>query len=150
MRPDRSTCWNRPTPRRDGARAFTMVEVLVAMTILSIGMLVVSGSFSAASRAVARTRHMSGAAELAVGKLDEAATALPAEMTSASGSEGRYQWQRWFENKPHNLIKALVRVTWLQQGRTETLLLSRVIIPRGGNAASARMPEGEALCAMIE
>ena len=122
----------------------------MAMTILSVGMLVISGSFSAATRAVARTRHMSEAAELAWRKLDEAATALPEEMTSTSGSEGRYQWQRWFENKPHDLIKVSVRVAWLQQGRTETLLLARVIVPRGDNAASARMPEGVTLCAMIE
>ncbi len=53
-----------------GTRGFTIAEVLVAIVLLSVGFLAVAGSSGAVARMLAHGRRSSGAATVAVSRMD--------------------------------------------------------------------------------
>ena len=79
-----------------GSSGFTVVEVLVAVVVISIGLLALAGSSAAAARMLAGGRQATLAAEAAERRLEElrrqahaAAPACPAPASgSVSGSDG--------------------------------------------------------------
>ncbi|HEY7479445.1 MAG TPA: hypothetical protein VH680_02925 [Gemmatimonadales bacterium] len=56
---------------RPGSHGVTVVEVLVAVMVLTVGVLALAGSFAAMSRMVGRGGRATIAAEVAAGRLDE-------------------------------------------------------------------------------
>lgn len=114
--------------KRDGA--FTLIEVLVATTILAGGIIGVVGAFSLSDRAASRACRLRGAAEVAQRVLASAVAANAEKLQPASGSSGRFAWKLIYSDKPHDLMLASVSVTWLDRGRTETFELSRIFLPQ--------------------
>ena len=73
-----------------GSSGFTVIEVLVAVLVISVGLLALAGSSSIVARMLARGRQETLAVEAAERRLEElrrqAHTAAPACPTPASGS----------------------------------------------------------------
>lgn len=73
-----------------GSSGFTVVEVLVAVTVISIGLLALAGSSAAVARMLAGSRQATLAVQAAERRLEElrrqAHAAAPACLAPASGS----------------------------------------------------------------
>lgn len=117
------------TRRRDRSPGFTLAEVLVAMGILSVGIVGVVGAMSTCARADGRNRRTADAVALAERRLALAAATPTALLTPGAGQEGDYQWTLTLDDGPHGLKCATVRVQWLQQGEARTYRLRRILAP---------------------
>ena len=120
----------RSRPKRRNSGGFSLLEILVAVTILSVGILGVLAGFSVSTRAAARAYRNDQAAVIAQGKLDEVLVLPASELEPASGESGQFHWALEFEAKPLGLVRATVVVGWLEQGRPETYRLSQLFLPQ--------------------
>lgn len=118
-----------PATRRN-TRVFTLIEVLVAMTILAVGILGVLGAFSVSMRAASRASRLDEAVSIARKEIELAVTARADELAPKSGSSGLYAWQLTFVRKPHNLLRASMEIKWTERGQTRTFKLSQVFEPQ--------------------
>ncbi len=110
-------------------RGFSLVEVVVAMSIFAGGVLGVMGAFSVATRTGTQALRLDTAVELAERKLN-AAVILPADrLQPHNGEEGIFQWQVGYTSKPHQLMAATATVTWLDRGADRRFQLTRVFLP---------------------
>lgn len=129
---NRPRCAGRPLMRRRGSRraqAFTLLEVLVATTLLATGIVGVLATFSLSVRAASASEHLEDAVQLASVRL-ELAVATPADrLRPESGNAGRYAWDVAFTDKPEGLVLATIRVTWSESGRPQTFQLSQLFKP---------------------
>ena len=126
-----------PVRRHDSRRAataFTLLEVLVASTLLATGIVGVLAVFLASVRAASAAEHLEDAVSLASIEL-ELAVATPADrLQPLSGNSGRYAWAVAFTDKPEGLVLTTVRVTWSEGGRPQAFQLSQLFKPDGGPA----------------
>ncbi len=120
-----------PHPVR-GERGITLVEVLIAIVVLSIGILAVGQLFPAGSRSQVRARMTTSAGYYAQEKLEELACLTftapdlnpgrhPASGTEPVGSTG--QWGRFYELTTMaapltNLKRVTVTVQWAGGSRS--------------------------------
>src|SRR6478672_6177180 len=99
-------CVNRPPARRRGNRrvaGFTLLEVLVATTLLATGIVGVLATLSVSVRAASAAEHLGDAVQLASGRL-ELAVATPADrLQPERGDSGGYGWTVAFTDKPEGL-----------------------------------------------
>ncbi len=128
----------RDAPREQGG--FSLVELLVALVVLSLGVLAVAQLFPAGSRTMQSSRMLTTANFLAQQKIEElsgldwtdAALSVgrhPAASFEALGSSG--QWKRFYKvdllpAPLDNLKRITVNVSWThmgQRGLTDTLYL---------------------------
>ncbi len=126
-------------------RGFTLLEVLVAVSVLGIAMVLIVSLFSGALGSVRVSRGYSDALLLAKEKMDEA-FAQAADMDiedgmKEEGSTGGLRWEMVYgvfddgtETGPH-LYNVKVSVMWKEGGKTKTLSLEGVLPPlvKGGS-----------------
>lgn len=79
---------NAPSAR--DARGFTIVEVLVAVLILSVGMLALASTAATVTRMIGQGQRFSEASTLAVERFEIIRAQDCADMGSGSADEGRY------------------------------------------------------------
>ena len=104
---------------------FSLIEVLVAMTILTAGILGVMEAFSLCTQTASGGLRLAEATAIAQNQL-ELAACVPAEsIEPQTGTSGPCTWQVTLAEKPHGLVLALVTVKWMQQGRPQTFQLWR-------------------------
>ncbi len=115
---------------RSSSVAFTLLEVLVASTILSFGILALLQAYSISTRVVSRSLRLDKAASIAQREL-VLAEAVPREQLAAkSGVDGKFRWKLILEGKPHNLVMGTVQVRWQEKGKREEFKLSRIFSPQ--------------------
>ncbi len=115
------------TPRGD--RGTTLVELMIALVMLTVGILAVAQLFPAGSRSELQARLTASGSYYAQEKLEELAGAawtdasLSVGRHPASGSEslGSGKWQRFYEVSAmttplDNLKKVTVTVQWVYHG----------------------------------
>jgi len=117
-------------PKPSSEAAFSLLEVLVAVTILSVGVLGVLTGFSLSTRASARAYRTDQAAAIARCQLEQALALPTRELEPGTGTSSRFHWTLDVEGKPHGLVRATVTVKWLERGQTESYRLSQVFVPR--------------------
>ena len=116
-----------PAPRSRGSRGFSLIELLVALVVLSLGVLALARLFPAASREQLRDRMRTAASYYAQDKV-EALRALPT--TDINLADGRHPgaltneslgttgaWQRYYtishlDEPLDNLARVDVVVRW--------------------------------------
>ncbi len=110
------------------ARGFSLIEILVSMTILAVGILGILGGFSLGARVGARTQRIQEAAAIAERELKLASVSLPDGLQAATGSQGLYKWELKFINLREALVRATVEVGWHERGNPERFTMSQIIL----------------------
>ena len=127
---------------RSGAAGFTLVEVLVALAILSGTMVVLYGAMGDAASRLARAQAEAGAVALAQSKLDEVGLTIAPIVGDVSGAQGPYAWTvsiavsgtaeervAW----PAVLAEVSVNVTWSDGAQKHALAVRTLkLLPKGG------------------
>jgi len=121
-------------PDRDGG--FSLIEVLVAFSILSLSLPVILAVFSNALRASARAAQYELATQLADSKLTELSVARGLELEDMAGTYAeRYEWQAtvrqpdwWMPDatlaQASTPYEITVRVSWSELGRERSVVLT--------------------------
>lgn len=112
--------------KRFRAQAFTLVEVMVATTILGAGIIGAVAAISLSSRAAGSSFRLAEAANLASNRI---ALAIAGERAQR-GEEGPYRWDLTVEEKDNGLRMARVEVTWQQQGEQLSYTLHELFLQR--------------------
>ncbi len=122
---------NRRSRTEDIRRGFTLIEVLVSVSILSFGIIGVLEAFSLSLRAGSRAAHLGEAVDVAQRELEltAVATASGGDLMPQTGKSGRYNWELKLREIQHGLTLATVEVKWLERGKHDTFKLSRVLLP---------------------
>jgi len=115
--------------QRKNDRAFTLVEVLVALTIFSVGVLGVLGAIAKSSNIASRTQRLDGAVMLANIRLEEAICVPVDKLQARQGQEDRYTYAISMENRPGGLMMAKIIVQWLEGGNTQEYSISKIFLP---------------------
>ena len=112
-----NTSWH---PYGRTGRAFTMVEVIVAMTLLGITILAVFGALRTCAGATHHARLLTGSVLLAERLLTETCLDRNRAFETREGTEGIYQWRIRVVPTPVESLGAVhVRVKWPEQQRQQ-------------------------------
>lgn len=109
--------------------AMTLVEVIVALSILSGGIIGVAGTFSMCSRAGSLNLRLGEAAMIAERELRLAVATAGDSSRAFSGESDLHKWNITFEDMSHGLVRVTVAVSWAQQGRDREFTLSEIFLP---------------------
>lgn len=113
-------------PLRDG---FSLLEVIVAMTVLGVGILGVMAALSMSLRIDGESTRLVGAVEVAEREL-VAATLVPTGSIQATrGVDGTYQWTVAYAQKSEQLFLVSVTVQWMARSEAKQYRLSRAFRP---------------------
>lgn len=112
-------------------RAFTIVEVLVSMAILSTSMLAVFGVFRMCSKASVTSQRLTQSTLLAEKLLVETTLDNNLGYQTKNGTEGLYDWQvKTSQTEVESLALIEVTVQWSQQtNKKEYQLKSLLYLP---------------------
>jgi len=121
---------NRTTGTSAGDRAFSLIEVVVALTIFSAGIVGVMGTFSLCTRAAGANLRLAEAVALAQRQMELSVATPPDQLAGRSGTENRFNWGLTVEQMPQGLLRASVAIDWLERGQRKNYRLSQILLPR--------------------
>ena len=105
-------------PPRHPRLGFTLVEVLVAMTVTSVGLLGVFGALRMAAATANLVRLQEQAQRIAERRMTGLLVEPIEQMGSRKGQEGAFAWEDAIRTtKDPDLAEVVVTVQWLHQGR---------------------------------
>jgi len=120
--------------RADGARrrGFILLEVLLAVAIVSTGLAAVLAAFRVSLTAARRAEDVTVATLLAEGKLAQFRAVSPEIIGTSEGDFGEsqpaYRWRADIRPVPQrNFYTVVVEVWWLEQGRERSVVLASLI-----------------------
>lgn len=105
---------------------FTLVEVLIALTILSVSVLGIIQSISVCSHNATKALRLTEATGIARREMALAVLAKGSG-SPATGGDGVFQWKVETSEKAENLLLISVAVTWQERGRPQVFRLSRML-----------------------
>lgn len=105
---------------------FTLIEVLIALTVLSVSVLGIIQSISVCSGNATKALRLTEATEIARREMALAVLAK-ASGSPAAGRDGVFQWKVESSAKAENLLLISVAVTWQERGRPQEFRLSRML-----------------------
>jgi prepilin-type N-terminal cleavage/methylation domain-containing protein len=114
---------------------FTLLEVLVAMTVLSVGIVGVLAAMSLSVRASGQAWRVDEVSRLAQNQLALAANLSVDQLEPSNGVLERYKWLVSYAEKPHGLVVACVTVEWMEEGQARTYRLCQVFRPRAAEGS---------------
>lgn len=114
-------------------QAFTLIEVLIAMTILSVSVTGVFAVFLLGLQTTARASNLSQAIDVACNVLNEASVLPTDSATGLEGTTGRFGWSVVVKQKPENLTLITSTVRWSEGGEPHEYKLSRLFLPKPQN-----------------
>jgi len=119
-------CAELPVSRRRAVRGFTIVEVLVAMTVTSVGMLAVFTALRMAHSTAGLISEQQQAQQLAQRHMTSLLVEPIERMGAQTGQTGRFSWQHAIRRtKDPDLAEIVVSVRWAHQSqRREFQLVS--------------------------
>jgi len=113
----------------------SLVEVLVALTVFSVGILGLLGTIVLSSNVSSRSERLDGAVALANAKLAQATCVTADQLEAQQGQDDRYSYVLSFEDRPGGLLAARMTVQWLERGGVREYTISKVFLP-------AQVPHG--------
>lgn len=107
-----------PEPGRAG---FTLVEIMVAVVILSIGILGLAATASVVTRQMTGSVHQSVAANVAYSRMEHIRTGNCVAMADSSGTATtRNVREKWVITKTNNALLVYDTITYLVRGTKKT------------------------------
>ena len=126
---------SRPRQFATGDNGFTLVEILVTLTVLSVALPVLMYSFRNAANGQALSENRM--AEIALGGYPDIG-----EEEGEFGENSRFRWHSKIEDVVSDEIEGLrlisVTLTWQEQGREESISMSTYMADR------EKQPQGQA------
>ena len=117
-------------PKRAALRGLTLLETLVAMTLLSVSIVGLTSAISQNARLATSSIRSEEALGIARNRLALSVAEAEALPVPTRGTEQGYGWELSYEDRPHRLVLATVVVTWLDRGVERSLTLAEVYVPR--------------------
>lgn len=110
-------------------RGLTLVEVLVAMVVMSFGVLGVLGAILLSSNVSMRSRHLDRAVTLANTKLEQAVCTTADKLVAQQGRVEQFTYWLSIENRPGGLKVATITIKWPEGQNIQKYTLSRIFMP---------------------
>lgn len=117
-------------PRSPGHYGFTLLEVLVSLTILGVGIMGVAAAVSVGAQRGSSGLRLGEAVATAQRELTLAITKPAGHFERTTGASGPLTWTVSYANKNHGLVAAAVEVQWREQGEARRYRLAQVFAPR--------------------
>jgi prepilin-type N-terminal cleavage/methylation domain-containing protein len=115
------------------SKGFTLIEALIALTVLGLVMLGVVGGFATVQQTFTQSARRDAA--IAIVKRQLAIASM--DLTSRRGTEGGLEWTVKVSEADARLAVATVTVNWKDQGQPRQLKISRVLLrPRSDSAST--------------
>ena len=122
-------------------RGFTLIETLVAFTILALSLTALYAAFGTSLRGLERAGNAEEASLLAESKLEElrVARAVPDQSQTGAFDTKPYRWRLTTKaeaadpNRPPSPIEprhVILSILWEEQGRTRTLNIETIVLVR--------------------
>ncbi len=122
---------SRPNDPRAGAECgFTLVELMIALVILTIGLLALSGVQTRSSHDVHTTGRHTRALALAEEHLEVTRGGGYAAADSANGVSGPFTWVTIVDSVAVDLKRVVVTVTWNESNAARSLQLNTLLSAR--------------------
>lgn len=112
------------------SRAFLLLEAMLALTILSVGIIGLMGTILLSRRVGAESLWLAEATSLAQRQLEEAIAQPAQQMPTSNGASGRFSWTISLSDKAYDLKAVSVDIHWIARGSAHRFRLSRVFRPR--------------------
>ncbi len=109
---------------------FTLIELMVALVIIAIGVMTLSGVQTTSSRDVYSTGRRTRALALAEERIEIARSAGYTNAVSDSGQVGPLNWVTHINTADVELKRASVVVSWTEQNRPDSVQLVTLLALR--------------------
>lgn len=110
-----------PTPS-----GFTLIEVVVSMTILGIAIIGLFEVYSLSIRSSSQASNLDAAVVLAQNQMAVAISELGNRPPESRGENGRYRWTLTMTEKPEGLMLLTVVVSWTESGEDRLFQLNQL------------------------
>lgn len=133
--------------KKNGRYGFTLIEVMIALSILSIALVVLLGLRNQGIKLAARSRHIIEATLLARQKVTEVSAEGFPDLGEKDGDFGtdfpQYRWRRYVVQTPFNIVREMmVSVVWKENNREVTLDVTTYLFDRGTKSRSLSFASG--------
>jgi len=108
---------------------FTLLEVLVALLVLSVGLMGAMGALVLANRTARDAAKLQEAVRYAERELTLATQVAENQVQNKIESQGQFTCNVAYENKPYGLYLATATVRWSQRSQLQSYQLSKVFRP---------------------
>ena len=113
-------------------RAFTLIEVLVALVVVTAGLTIIAQGFLTGGRASVASQHGTIAAWLAESKMAELESGILTTQTSGSGSfepdQPDFSWEADIQStSTSGLVQVTLTVTWKERNEDRSFALVRLM-----------------------
>jgi prepilin-type N-terminal cleavage/methylation domain-containing protein len=109
---------------------FTLIELMVALVIIAVGVMTLSGIQTRSSRDVHATGRRTNALALAEERIEIARGAGYTNAVSGTGQSGPLTWSTVIDVADVELKRATVTVTWTEGTRADSLQLMTLLALR--------------------
>lgn len=109
---------------------FTLLEAVVASTLLSVGLFGVLAGLSGGMRADTRATRDRAAAAFVQSKMEQTVATPMEELHSDAGGDGGQTWKLDLTPLSGGLVRASISVAWSEQGQEDAFTLVQVFAPR--------------------
>jgi prepilin-type N-terminal cleavage/methylation domain-containing protein len=114
--------------KKEKTQGFTMVEIIVALVLLSTSFLAIFGALQVCSRASYHTRMLTEATLLSEKLFTEKRLKNQISFDTTKGSEGPFKWQvKVAPTEAENVGAIRVQVEWKEQNRPQKWELFSII-----------------------
>lgn len=115
---------------RPASAGFSLVELLIAIVVISIGVLALSAVQTQSSRDVFAEGRQAGALALAQERIESVRAGGYAGAVADTGQAGSYSWITAVDDISLELREVTVTVTWNQGATPRSLMLQTLIADR--------------------
>ena len=124
-----------PKARRQGVEGFTLIEVLVALVVVTAGLTIIAQGFLAGGRASVASQFGTTAAWLAESKMAELESGILSIQTSASGTfepdQPDFSWETEIQSTATTgLAQVTLTVTWKERNEERSFAIVRLMRER--------------------